>query len=70
VLLALPLSAVCSEACPGPDPERFPATVERTAGPGGDGAARAEGDAAPGEGGDEPPADPRWAALRELRFEE
>lgn len=28
VLLALPLVPLCSEDCAGPDPERFPATVE------------------------------------------
>jgi uncharacterized protein len=28
VLLALPLSVVCTDDCAGPDPERFPATVE------------------------------------------
>jgi uncharacterized protein len=28
VLLALPLSVVCAHDCIGPDPERFPATVE------------------------------------------
>jgi uncharacterized protein len=60
VVLGLPLSVVCSEACEGPDPQRFPATVE--------GDAAAPLDDEPGEA--EPPADPRWAALRELRFEE
>jgi uncharacterized protein len=61
VLLALPLSVVCSDACPGPDPERFPATVE-------DDAPSHEDEGEPDA--DEPPADPRWAALRELRFDE
>lgn len=28
VLLALPLSPLCRDDCPGPDPERFPALVE------------------------------------------
>jgi uncharacterized protein len=49
VLLALPLSPLCSADCPGPDPERYPARVE---------------------GDEPPPSDPRWAALRDLRFED
>jgi uncharacterized protein len=57
VLLTLPLSVLCSGDCAGPDPERFPTTVEDDAG---------EEDA----GEEHPPADPRWAALRELRFED
>lgn len=58
VLLTLPLVPLCSEDCVGPDPERFPATVEAD-------------DADPGdEEAAEPPADPRWAALDALRFEE
>jgi uncharacterized protein len=64
VLLALPLSVVCSEACPGPDPERFPTSVESDEA--GEGEEGDEDEQHP----DEPPADPRWAALRELRFEE
>lgn len=55
VLLALPLVPLCAEDCPGPDPERFPATVE-----------------ADPVDADEPaaaPADPRWAALDQLRFD-
>jgi uncharacterized protein len=51
LLLSLPLSVLCDEACPGPDPERFPAAVAA-------------------DEPEEPPADPRWAALGELRFEE
>jgi uncharacterized protein len=67
VLLGLPLSVLCREACAGPDPERFPAQVERESGEGDGGAADGkDGD----DGDDEPPGDPRWAALRELRFEE
>lgn len=54
VLLTLPLVPLCSEDCAGPDPERFPATVE----PDDD-----EVDAA------EPPRDPRWAALDDLKLE-
>lgn len=57
VLLALPLAPLCSTACAGPDPERFPA---RTPGQEID-----EGDS--GEG--ERPRDPRWAVLDELRFD-
>jgi uncharacterized protein len=61
VLLGLPLSAVCDEECVGPDPERFPAHVEADPelDPAGVGAAV-----------DDPPADPRWAALGDLRFGE
>ena len=55
VLLTLPLVPLCSEDCSGPDPERFPTTVE------------GEGGAADGD--DEAPPDPRWAALDELRFD-
>jgi len=60
VLLALPLAPLCSTDCAGPDPERFPARPAPDGGsPGGD----AE------TAGDEPPRDPRWAALDELRFD-
>lgn len=52
VLLALPLTPLCREDCEGPDPARFPTTVEDDA------------PAAPAA----PAADPRWAALDELRF--
>ena len=58
VLLALPLAPLCGDDCLGPAPDVFPAVVE------GDG---------PVDDGDreaaEPPADPRWAALDELRFD-
>ena len=54
VLAALPLAPLCTEGCAGPDPERFPATTDA--------------DADPAE--DEPVADPRWAALSELRFDD
>ncbi len=57
VLLSLPLSPLCSESCAGPDPERFPAAVEA------EGPDEGEEDAAPAE----PPRDPRWAALDQLR---
>lgn len=56
VLLTLPLAPLCDEDCQGPAPEEFPATVE------------GEPSADPGEAG-EAPADPRWAALDDLRFD-
>jgi uncharacterized protein len=56
VLLTLPLVPLCSDDCVGPDPERFPATVE----PSDDDAAEPA----------EPPADPRWAGLEALRFDD
>ncbi len=58
VLLALPLAPLCRDDCAGPDPADHPVTV-------------ADLDA-PVEGVDDddaPPTDPRWAALRELRFD-
>ncbi len=58
VLLTLPLVPLCSEDCAGPDPERFPATVE-----GEEPTSEAEGD------GDDGPRDPRWAALDDLKFD-
>lgn len=58
VLLSLPLTPLCREDCPGPDPERFPTTVE------------ADPEPPPAAAADGPPADPRWAALDQLRFEE
>lgn len=62
VLLSLPLVPLCAEDCAGPDPERFPTRVE------GDPALASDDD----EGEDEapaPPADPRWAALDDLKFD-
>ncbi len=56
VLLALPLSPLCVEDCPGPDPDRFPAAM--AVGP--------EEEA----GGDNLPVDPRWAALDVLHVPE
>ncbi|MDW3219158.1 MAG: DUF177 domain-containing protein [Acidimicrobiales bacterium] len=53
-LLALPLVPLCGEDCEGPEPERFPANVE------------ADVDLV----AEEPPPDPRWAALDELRFDD
>ena len=64
VLLGLPLSVLCSDVCPGPAPDRFPTTVEADADGGEDDEAEEEAEAA------EPPGDPRWAALRELRFDD
>jgi uncharacterized protein len=62
LLLALPLAPLCDEACRGPAPEAFPATVEGSAGEG--------SPADPGaEEGDPTPRDPRWAALDDLRFD-
>jgi uncharacterized protein len=55
VLLALPLSVLCDPDCAGPDPGRFPAAVDSEPEPGPD---------------PTPPADPRWAALEDLRFDE
>ena len=53
VALALPVAPLCDEACAGPDPESHPVTIE-----------------SPLDELDEaPPADPRWAALDELRFD-
>jgi len=54
VLANLPLAPLCREDCPGPDPERFPASTE------------AEVEAAV----EERPPDPRWAALSQLRFDD
>lgn len=55
VLANLPLAPLCRPDCPGPDPERFPASTE------------AEVEAAAAD--EPPPPDPRWAALGELRFD-
>jgi uncharacterized protein len=55
--LALPVAPLCSEDCAGPDPDDHPVTVEPD-------------EADPGDAGDDAaPADPRWAALDELRFD-
>ena len=53
VLLALPLAPLCRPDCPGPDPER-PVTIE--------------GEEPAVETGEAPP-DPRWATLRDLKFD-
>ncbi|MCB1272762.1 MAG: DUF177 domain-containing protein [Microthrixaceae bacterium] len=57
VLLELPLAPLCDESCEGPDPGSNPVTVESDTDPAGDDAGAAGG------------ADPRWAALSELRFD-
>ncbi len=59
VALALPLAPLCDVDCQGPDPERFPAH----AAPSDPSVDEAE------ESSSEPPRDPRWAALDELRFD-
>lgn len=56
VLLNLPLAPLCREDCPGPAPEAFPTSVEDVD----------AGD----EADEEPPRDPRWAALDELHLED
>ncbi len=48
-LLALPLAPLCDADCIGPAPELYPAAVE--------------GQGHDGDAADEPPRDPRWAAL-------
>jgi uncharacterized protein len=60
VLLALPLAPLCAEDCAGPAPDRFPAVAAADA----DGDPEGDPDAL-----SEPPRDPRWAALDELRFD-
>lgn len=56
VLLSLPLAPLCRTDCAGPDPDRYPAkTTEQIA----DEQANAE-----------PVADPRWAALEGLSFDD
>lgn len=62
ILLALPLVPLCAEDCAGPDPERFPTRVESDAAAGGEDEEDVVADAGP-------PADPRWAALDDLRFD-
>lgn len=55
VLLSLPLAPLCRADCIGPAPETFPTVTEG-----------AMGDDA---GDDDPPRDPRWAALEGLTFD-
>jgi len=54
VALALPLAPLCRDDCPGPDREAHPV----------DGSATEDDDVAA-----EPPRDPRWAALDQLKFD-
>ncbi len=56
VLLALPLSPLCSADCAGPSPDVFPVSTEE--------ALQQEG-----EEPSEAPLDPRWASLQELRLD-
>ena len=53
VLLQLPLAPLCRPDCPGPAPEAFPTSVASD---------RSDEEA-------DPPADPRWAALEQLKFD-
>lgn len=47
--LSLPLAPLCREDCPGPDPDRYPALTED--------------ELEEAEAAEDPPTDPRWAAL-------
>lgn len=60
LMLALPLSPLCQDGCVGADPDRFPTSAEA------DASTASDDDDDDGE----PPIDPRWAALSELRFDE
>lgn len=57
-LSALPLAPLCDDDCLGPAPDSFPTTIE------GDGDAAV--DSGDGPGSEDPPRDPRWAALDDL----
>jgi uncharacterized protein len=59
VLLALPLAPLCTAGCRGPEPEHFPTVVVTDDVP------------APAiePADEERPADPRWAALDQLKFD-
>jgi uncharacterized protein len=63
VVLALPLAPLCRPGCTGPDPDRFPA---HAAGAVEAGEADGGGDR---EEPEQPPKDPRWVKLDELRFD-
>lgn len=56
--LVLPMAPLCAEDCAGPDPEAHPVGAPDAAG-GGD----EDG------GGPQPPGDPRWAVLDQLRVD-
>ncbi|MEA3218723.1 MAG: hypothetical protein QOJ19_4879 [Acidimicrobiia bacterium] len=77
VVLALPLAPLCADDCAGPAPDLYPALVEHDRGPH-DAAAgmqaaptsASEGVGEPPDGGEEnPPVDPRWAPLRQLKLD-
>jgi uncharacterized protein len=55
LLLALPLAPLCGDDCQGPAPEAFPTGTD---------------DDLPEGDDDQPLADPRWAALDQLRFDD
>jgi len=57
LMLALPLSPLCSEDCLGADPDRFDPTAEAN-------------DSVPGDDADGASIDPRWAALSALTFDD
>lgn len=65
VVLSLPLAPLCSDDCPGPDPDRYPAMTEDAL-MAAEAQARAEEEAATGG----PPRDPRWAALDQLKTDD
>lgn len=54
-LLALPLAPLCGDDCAGPAPDAYPT-------------APVDDDTDPVD--DEPPSDPRWAALKDLKLDE
>lgn len=58
-ILHLPVAPLCSQDCAGPDPERFPTTVESDDSVESDHAEVAD-----------PPMDPRWGPLSQLTFDE
>lgn len=57
VLVGLPLAPLCRPDCTGPDPDRYPALTED----------ELEQQRATEADADDPPGDPRWAALDQLR---
>lgn len=61
-VLSLPMAPLCSADCAGPEPDRFPTGPAAAGGAGSFDSSDAE---CP-----EPPGDPRWAALSQLRFDE
>ncbi|MGI9579124.1 MAG: YceD family protein [Microthrixaceae bacterium] len=58
VLLGLPLAPLCRPDCDGPDPAKFPV-----------GSGEPQLTDADGDEEDDPPIDPRWAKLSEIRFD-